>query len=451
MNNNVNVRKIAYKVLYKVLYEGAYSSLAINSSVHANELNSRDTSFLSSIVYGVLEQKLLLEHILSQYSSRKTETLDDKTYLILLIGLYQLLFMDKIPDNAAVDESVKLSKKVGAFKSSGFINAILRNVVRNDKKYSLPNKNDNFLEYLSVRYSCPKEIVSIWINDYGKDNTIEILKSLFGRPPLTIRVNTLKTSKEKLINDLKSYEIKVTEIPFLDNALNIENTGSIEKIPQYKHGDFYIQDCASQVCCEILNAQSEDCVCDVCAAPGGKSLYCAIKMNNIGEIYSYDIFDHKIKLINDMARRLGITCICAKIRDASDKLENLPECNKLLCDVPCSGLGIIRRKPEIRYKKDTNIDILTKLQYSILCENAQKVSIGSVIVYSTCTLNKKENNNIVKRFLDEHKDFAPEPIVLPKGMERFIYEEENVFTILPFRYNTDGFFVAKFKRVGFYG
>ena len=201
MNNNVNVRKIAYKVLHKVLYEGAYSSLAINSAVHENELDTRDASFLSSIVYGVLEQKLLLEYILNQYSKRKAETLDDKTYLILLVGLYQLLFMDKVPDNAAVNESVKLSKKVGAFSSSGFINAVLRNVVRNDKKYSLPDKNEDFLYYLSVRYSCPKEIVSMWINDYGKDKTIEILKSLCGRPPLTIRVNNLKTNKEKLIKD----------------------------------------------------------------------------------------------------------------------------------------------------------------------------------------------------------------------------------------------------------
>lgn len=359
--------------------------------------------------------------------------------------------MDKVPDNAAVNESVKLSKKLRAFSSSGFINAVLRNIVRNDKKYSLPDKNDNFLSYLSVRYSCPKEIVATWINDYGKANTIKILKSLCGRPPLTIRTNTLKTSKKELINDLKKQEIKVTEIPFLDNALNIENTGSIEKMPQYQHGDFYIQDCASQLCCEILNAQPGDKLCDICAAPGGKSFYCAIKMNNIGTINSYDIFEHKIKLINDMAQHLGITCISAKIRDASDKSENLPDCNRLLCDVPCSGLGIIRRKPEIRYKKDINIDLLTKLQYSILCENAEKVSIGSVIVYSTCTLNKKENNNIVQRFLNEHKDFAPEPIVLPKGIERFVDEEENVFTILPFRYNTDGFFIAKFKRVGFYG
>lgn len=442
-----DVRKIAFNIIYRVLHKDAYSALAINSAIKENNLSGVDAGFLSHLVYGVLERKILLEHIISQYSKIKPKKIENKTLIILELGIFQLLFMDKVPSNAAVDESVKLSKKVGAYKSSGYINAVLRNLVRSDLKYSLPDKK-NKLTYYSVKYSCPEFLVNKWLAQYGEENTLGILEGLAQRPPLTIRVNTLLTSKEELSKELGNCGVKVTDVPYLYNALNIEQTGSIETLKPYIDGKFYVQDCASQLCCEMLDAQENMTVCDVCSAPGGKSLYSAIRMNNKGKIYSYDLFEHKIKLINESAKRLKIDIISAQMRDAQDKKSILPLCDRLLCDVPCSGFGIIRRKPEIRYKKATIIDNLPHLQYSILCTNADMLPIGGVLVYSTCTLCDEENIRIVDKFLSEHPDFEPLPLELPEKFERFIDEPAHVLTLLPHKNMTDGFFIAKFRKVG---
>ena len=442
-----DVRKIAFNTLYRVLHDDAYSALALNSAIKDNNLQKVDAYFLSHLVYGVLERKMLIDHVISQYSKIKPKKIENKTLLILELGIYQLLFMDKVPNSAAVNESVKLSKKVGAYKSSGFINAVLRNFLRNDLQYSLPDESDK-IKHLSVKYSCPEFLVSMWLKQYGDENTISILLGLDSRPPLSIRVNTLKTTKQKLVEDLLKDNLEVENVDFLDNALNINNTGAIEKLTSFKNGEFYVQDCASQLCCEMLGANEGDIVCDVCAAPGGKSIYTAIKMNNIGVVHSYDLYEHKVGLINESAKRLGIVIIDAKVRDAEDTNLLIPQCDKLLCDVPCSGFGIIRRKPEIRYKKATIIDNLPQLQYSILCKNADRLSIGGVLVYSTCTLCDKENIDVVNRFLSEHDEFEPLPLDLPIGINRFIDEPDNVLTLLPFRNMTDGFFVAKFRKVG---
>ena len=442
-----DVRKIAFNTLYRVLHDDAYSALALNSAIKENNLQRVDANFLSGLVYGVLERKILLDYIISQYSKIKPKKIENKTLIILELGIYQLLFMDKVPDSAAVNESVKLSKKTGAYKSSGYINAVLRNFIRNEKKYSLPDEIDK-ISYLSIKYSCPEFLIKEWIDCYGEENAVSILQGLDSRPPLTIRVNTLKCTKSQLKENLEAEGVKVTDVEYLCDALNIENTGSIEELTSFKNGEFYVQDCASQLCCEMLDASEGMTVCDVCSAPGGKSIYTAIKMKNKGSIYSYDLYEHKIRLINESAKRLGINIIQTEVRDAQSAV--LPEfvCDRLICDVPCSGFGIIRRKPEIRYKKATIVDNLPQLQYSILCRNVDMLSIGGVLVYSTCTLNYAENRAIVERFLKEHKEFVPESLDLPDGIHRFIDEPDNMLTLLPMRNMTDGFFIAKFRKVG---
>ena len=441
-----DVRKIAFDVIERVLCEDAYSAIAINNAVRENQLNGLDTSFLSALVYGVLERKLTLEYIIRQYSSIRIKKIEPKTLIILYIGVYQLIYMDKIPDSAAVNESVKLCKKLRLFKSAGFVNAILRNLVRSDKAYKFPDESDR-VKYLSVKYSCPEELVAEWLAQYGEWHTETILSGFLGRPPITIRVNTLKTTKAELISALREQGIEVEEISFLENSLNLSHTGSLENIPQFKAGHFFVEDLASQLCAEILGANEGDVVCDVCSAPGGKSFYSAIRMKNRGTIYSYDIHPHKLRLIESGAKRLGIDIIRTAQRDASDECAPLPACQRILCDVPCSGLGILRRKPEIRYKKDTNIDILPKLQYSILCMSASSLPRDGILVYSTCTLRASENTEVVSRFLKEHPDFVPEPVTLPDGFDRILSEDDHCLTILPGVYNTDGFFIAKLRRV----
>ena len=442
-----DVRKIAFNTIYRVFHDEAYSALALNSAIKDNNLDKLDTGFLSRLVYGVIERKILLDYVISQYSKIKPKKIENKTLILLEMGVFQLLFMDKVPSSAAVNETVKLSKKVGAYKSTGFINAGLRNIVRNDFKYKLPDKK-NFTQYLSVKYSCPEFLIDKWLNQYGKENTLGILEGLADRPPLTIRVNTLKTTKEKIIADLESDKVTVEDVKYLPNALNVENTGSLENLSSFKNGDFYVQDGASQFCCEMLDAKEGMTVCDVCSAPGGKSLYTAIKMNNKGQVHSYDLFEHKIKLIKESANRLSVSIIDAQLRDAQKNDVKLPQCDRLICDVPCSGFGIIRRKPEIRYKKATIVDNLPQLQYSILCANADSLSIGGVLVYSTCTLCDEENADVVEKFLNEHPEFVAEPLTLPDGFNRFFDEPEHILTLLPHKDMTDGFFIAKFRKVG---
>ena len=439
-----NVRSIAHNVLYRVLYEDAYSAIAINNAVHKENLSGLDVSFLSALVYGVLERKLTLEYIIRQYSSIRIKKIEKGTLIVLYLGMYQLIYMDKVPDSAAVNESVKLCKQLRLYKSSGFVNAILRNFVRADKAYRLPDKQ-NIVKYFSVVYSCPETMVTELIATYGEDLTEKALQGILGRPPITVRVNTLKTDKASLKRALEKQGATVDDISYLENSLNLSAAGSIDQLPQYREGHFFVEDAASQLCAEILGAQPDETIADVCAAPGGKSLYSAIRMENRGVIHSYDIHEHKIKLMEDNARRLGISIIQTALRDAASVRE-LPACDRILCDVPCSGWGILRRKPEIRYKTDTNIDNLTKLQYSILCMSIKDLPSDSVLVYSTCTLRKKENHDIISRFLEEHPDFVGEPIKLSDGIDHIIEEEPYCLTLLPGVYDTDGFFIAKLRR-----
>ncbi len=439
-----NVRNIAYHVLYRVLYEDAYSAIAVNNAVREEKLSGVDVSFLSALVYGVLERKLTLEYMIRQYSSIRIKKIEKGTLIVLYLGMYQLIYMDKVPDSAAVNESVKLCKQLRLYKSAGFVNAILRNFVRADKAYQLPDRQ-NIVKYLSVVYSCPESMVTELIATYGEDLTEQALQGILGRPPITVRVNTLKTDKATLRTALEKQGVIVNDISFLENSLNLSATGSLEKIPEFQQGHFFVEDAASQLCAEILGAQPGETIADVCAAPGGKSLYSAIRMENRGEIYSYDIHEHKIKLMKQNVDRLGISIMQPAIRDAASNRE-LPVCDRILCDVPCSGWGILRRKPEIRYKTDTNIDILTNLQYSILCMSVKNLPSDSVLVYSTCTLRKAENHDIIRRFLEEHPDFIGEPIDLPNGIDRMIEEEPYCLTLLPGVYDTDGFFIAKLRR-----
>ena len=439
-----NVRNIAYHVLYRVLYEDAYSAIAINNAVREEKLSGVDISFLSALVYGVLERKLTLEFIIRQYSSIRIKKIEKGTLIVLYLGMYQLIYLDKVPDSAAVNESVKLCKQLKLYKSSGFVNAILRNFVRADKAYRLPDRQ-NIVKYCSVVYSCPESMVTELIATYGDDLTEKALQGILGRPPITVRVNTLKTDKAALQSALTAQGVIVNDISFLENSLNLSATGSLEKIPEFRQGHFFVEDAASQLCAEILGAQPGETIADVCAAPGGKSLYSAIRMENRGEIYSYDIHEHKIKLMRENADRLGISIMHTAIRDAASN-HRLPVCDRILCDVPCSGWGILRRKPEIRYKTDTNIDILPNLQYSILCMSVENLPADSVLVYSTCTLRKEENHDIIRRFLEEHPDFIGEPIDLPDGIEHIIEEEPYCLILLPGVYDTDGFFIAKLRR-----
>lgn len=440
-----NPRNTALNVLMKIEQDNAYSNIALNNAIRENKLSGVDSSFVSALVYGVLERKITLDYIIKQYSKIPLRKIEIKTKMILRLGILQLLFMDKIPESAAVNESVNLAKKHKLQKSSGFINGILRSITRSEEKYKLPDKSDKVL-YYSVKYSAPQELVKLWINSYGELNTEQLLKSLGGRPKICARVNTLKSDKNSLIAELAKENVKAEEIPFLENAVSLTETGSIERLSAYKSGKLHIQDASSQLCVDFLSPKPREVLLDICSAPGGKSFTAAQYMCDRGKIFACDLYDHKLKLISDGAKRLGINSIVTLKRDGASSDVPLPLADKILCDVPCSGLGILSRKPEIRYKDNLITADLPELQYKILCQSAQYLANDGRLVYSTCTLNPAENNKNARRFLEEHPDFYGVKLSLPSQIKRAIDENDYEITLMPHTSGTDGFYIAVFGK-----
>lgn len=440
-----NPRKSALKILIKIEKDGAYSNIALNNQLKEDNTTGVDASFCSALVYGVLERKILLDYIIRQYTNLRLKKIETPVLNILRMGILQIAFMDKVPESAAVNESVNLAKGMRLNKASGFINGVLRSFVRAGCDYKLPDKNSDRAMYYSVYYSMPKDIVNLWLNAYGEENTLSILENLAGRPPVSVRVNTLKTTASKLKESFEKSGIGAQRVRGIDNALLLSHTGAIENTSQYKQGLFHVQDTASQLCCELLTPKENMLVYDFCSAPGGKAFTMAELMNNKGTIKAFDMYEHKVKLINNGAYRLGIENIKTAVANALED-KDLPMADRILCDVPCSGLGIIRRKPEIRYKQDLGLDTLPQLQYDILCSCAKHLKSGGILAYSTCTLNPDENENNVKRFLREHSQFQPLKISIKDDIINKIGNMDNAVTLLPQKNGSDGFFISLFIK-----
>ncbi len=437
-------RQAALTALIKIEKDNAYSNIILDNILSESALSAQDKAFASMLFYGVIEKKLLLDYNLSQLCDKPIQKLDVEIKLILQMGLYQLLYMDSVPAHACVNESVKLCRAFGLKSAEGFVNGVLRSFLKNPT-LRLPNIKKSKNKYYSVKYSCPEPIIKLWRQSYGDENTVGILESLEGRPPMNCRVNPLKTTVDKCMEVLQSEGVHAEQNTMLSDSLRLSHTGAVEKLKSYADGLFHIQDTASQLCCEILHPESGMTVLDVCSAPGGKSFTLAEMMNNRGRVISCDLYDHRLQLVQNGAKRLGIDVIETQACDSAT-YRDFPQADRVLCDAPCSGLGIMRRKPEIRYKEDLGLDTLPDLQYSILCNCSQFVKDGGLLVYSTCTLNPKENQAVARRFLEEHPDFEPCAIVLPEQIQRGIEENENELTLFPHINQTDGFFVSLFRR-----
>lgn len=444
MSGGKNARLTALKALLKVEEESGYSNLVLDHGLSQAGLDSRDAAFASALVYGVLERKITLDYQISQYSKMPLSQMAAPVREILRMGFYQLLYMDKVPQSAAVNESVKLTRLVKKDRASGFVNGILRSFIRDDCPCRLPKKTAK--DYLMVKYACPQWIIDLWLESYGREKTLETLENLPGRPPLTIRVNSCKISREALKEKLKDEGVEAADVPGVELALTLEGTGALDSLSSFQNGLFHIQDLASQLCCQALGPKPGERVYDVCAAPGGKTFTMTEMMENQGELFAFDLYPAKAKLIREGAKRLGLSMVNAQTRDASNPEKELPPGDKVLCDVPCSGLGIIRRKPEIRYKSKNMLDSLPDLQYLILCKSANLTKINGVLLYSTCTLNPRENNQVARRFLREHPQFEPYPLSLPQGYARNGFDRENEATLFVGKNGTDGFFFSGFRR-----
>lgn len=440
-------RQIAFDTLLSVFSNKAYSNIAIDRFLSGAELEAREKSFVTAMFYGVLERNITLLHIIKAYSTKPVSKLDKEICIILQMGLYQLLYMDSVPDSAAVNESVALTAYARKASAKGFVNAVLRGFIRDNKEIKLPALEKNVAEHYSIKLSCPTYVFSMWEKQYGLEDAIALCEESLRVPPITIRVNTLKTTAEKLIGYLEGKGVNAAAHETLADCLVISKSGEIDRLAQFKQGLFHVQDAASQECVTMLAPKENEVLLDICAAPGSKSFTAAQLMGNIGEIYAFDLYEAKCKLIEQGAKRLGISIIDAKIGDGSVFDKEIKQADCVMCDVPCSGLGIIRRKPEIKLKTKEEIAGLPQLQFSILSNASKYVKIGGRLVYSTCTLNKNENEEVVNRFLKENNLFEPLQFSSPtskiKGSNSFL---EGTATLMPHKNGTDGFFYAILRR-----
>lgn len=434
-------RRTAYKVLMRTETEGAYSNIALNAELSKVD-DEREKALATAIVYGTLENIELFDRQIRSLTGKPAKKLQPEVRVILRMGLSQLVFMDKIPESATVNECVNLAKKF-APRASGLVNGVLRTFIREGKKLTLPEKDKDPILYLAAKYSVPTWLSELWADSYGIDKCKEILSSIKGRAPVYLRVNTTKINEEELCKRLAEEGVKAHSTK-LRNAIAVEASGAIDKLTSYEEGLFHVQDLASQLCCMILGASENSVVYDVCAAPGGKTFTIAQYMAGTGKVVSCDLYPQRVSLIAQGAERLGLANVESTVRDAMT--QEAAKADFVLCDAPCSGLGVIRRKPDIMFKAREEAESLADIQRDILSASASLVKAGGVLVYSTCTLNPAENENNAQWFSENNLDFEPMPFELPEWVNHKY--ENGMATIFPDRNGADGFFIAKFRRKG---
>lgn len=420
-------RKIAFDILNTIENNGAYSNLAVNQALKRAGKET-DGAFVRRIVYGVLENRICLDYYISRFLKSHIDEVKSKSLNLLRMSVYQILFMDSVPDYAAVNEAVKIAKKE-LVHQDGFINGVLRNVIRNKQKLQLPDPKRNKLKYLSVRYSFPEWMIRYLISGYGEPFTVDFMRSAADVPPLTVRVNRMKTTPEALCSQLEAEGFDVTHGKHSENALELRGRDVLASAA-FAEGKCTVQDEASMLAVELLDPKPGDTLIDLCAAPGGKSVYAGERMENRGKIFSWDISAAKLDIVRRTADKHGLSILECEVSDATKIRKDFIEtADRVICDVPCSGLGVIRRKPEIRYTKSLeDIRKLCRIQYKILENAAAYIKPGGSLVYSTCTVSSMENGSLVDHFMK-------------KNGTRF--EEVQRRQLSPASDGTDGFFMCK--------
>lgn len=430
-------RETALNALITCRRQSGWSNAVLKQTIARDKLDPREAALATRLCYGVVQNRGRLDFYLRQLLTGSLKKLHPAVRDILHMGLYQIYDMDKIPDSAAVNESVSLARKYGAPGSDRLVNAVLRNAVRTKGTLQEPTSFED-------RYSHPAELVSLLKTALPKGSLEGVLKANNQAPKTVIQVNTLKTTGAALLEQLRREGVEAEPHGWMPECLVLGSTGSLEKLPSFQQGLFYVQDPASRLSVRCAGLQKGFRVLDCCAAPGGKSFAAAMAMAGTGSICSCDVHPHKIKLIENGASRLGIEILQARLQDAS---EFVPEwegaMDAVLVDAPCSGLGIIRKKPDIRYRDLKENEALPALQKKILANQARYVKKGGVLLYSTCTLLPGENQEVVEDFLKAHPSFSLEKLPLP---EVFPENTTGMLTLLPGQWDTDGFFISKMRR-----
>ena len=437
----MSARRIALELLMRCERDRVYSNLVLDTAIRRHPLSDADRSLLTALVYGVLETRLTLDYLLSHLCDRPLEKVDPETLILLRLGVYQLRFMDRIPPHAALNETVELAPR----RTRGFVNAVLREYTRRASELPLPDREREPVRYLSVLYSFPEPLCERFLSLFGPARAERMLSAANLVPPLTLRVNTRKTTVEALRDKLSAAGFAVSPGLHAPYALRLPG-GNPTELPGFAEGEFFVQDEASQLCVEAVGIQnvpgSSLLVLDVCACPGSKTFGLAIELGERGTLRSFDLHQNKLSLIEAGAARLGLDNVSVAARDARDYDGALDgQADVVLCDVPCSGFGVLSKKTEIRYKSLDDVSRLADIQLSILDNACRYVRRGGVLLYSTCTVFPEENGDNVARFLARHGEFKP--LDFCAGDLR---SQGGQLSLYPDEHSTDGFFMAKFTK-----
>lgn len=431
----MTAREAAFRTLVACEKQDAWADGFLKRTLNEGKLDGREAALATRLTFGVTQNRMLLDWYVDRFAKGK---LDLNVRTALRLGAYQMLFLTRVPVSAAVNESVKLTRKFSRNPgAAGLVNAVLRNLERN--RWELTPPGD-----LSIRYSHPQWLVDIFVQRLGEEGTRELLMCHNGEVPTMAQVNTCRATAETVREALTAAGVEARPHPWLNDCLTLQGTGSLEQLESFQKGEFYIQDAAARLAVQAADPRPGMRVLDVCAAPGGKSFAAAIAMGDRGEIVSCDIHPHKQALIENGARRLGLCSIRAVTQNGKERVPEWEGAFDLvIADVPCSGLGIIRKKPDIRYKDPKPMEGLPAVQKAILDNAAAYVKPGGALLYSTCTLLERENEAVVSDFAEKHTDFTLEKLELPEPIGRV---KEGTVTLWPHLHGTDGFFIAKLRK-----
>lgn len=436
--NGLAPRLLCVRTLIRTLRANGYSNLALQGALKQSALTSQEKRLCTILFQGTIERLLTLDACIAAHVKRSPEKLDPAVRCVLRCGIYELLYLHT-PESAAVNLWTEVIKGLKMKSASGMVNAVLRSFLRSEKSIPLP---DDPVDALSVQYSVPAPLIRQLIAEYGQPQILPFLEDCCGEPPVYIRRNPLCGSEEEFLALLEAFSPSV--VPQIPYAYRLSRSGSLTETEAFAKGMFHVQDLASQLCCMALDAQPDEIVLDVCAAPGGKTFTTAQYMQGSGRVYAYDLHEKRVRLIAQGAKRLQLSNVCAEVGDAMHPSADRPMADRVLCDVPCSGFGVMRRKPEVRYKSAEALSELPKIQLAILEQSAKAVKPGGVLVYSTCTVSRAENDAVVSAFLADHPEFEAELPWQPAPWNADI--AALMTTLFPQMLGSDGFFLAKLRR-----